>query len=134
MDKEKLDAFFDGRISYGAVGIENLSKPIRYFPEPEVPVVGYHVLSTSPMLSAHSGINYKMREYALYTAMLSALLWKKNNGPIHMITDMAGYLFLKDTALFSIYDKVLPVLDERNSGISHERYWASSKVQASASF
>ena len=130
MDKEKLDAFFDGRISYGSVGIENLSKPIRYFPTPEIPVEGYHVLSTSPMLSTHSAMKFKMRDYAFYTAMLSALLWKKYNGPIHMITDRAGYDFLKDTELFSIYDKVLPVLDERNSGISHERYWASSKVQA----
>lgn len=130
MDKEKLDSFFDGRINYGSVGIENLSKPIRYFPKPEIPVVGYHVLSTSPMLSVHSDVKYKMRDYALYTAMLSALLWKKHNGPIHMVTDRAGYDFLKGTELFSIYDKVLPVLDERNSGISHERYWASSKVQA----
>lgn len=130
MDKEKLDAFFDGQIRYGSVGMENLSKSIRYFPEPAIPIVGYHVLSTSPILSANSAAAYKMRDYALYTAMLSALLWKKYNGPIHMVTDRVGYNFLKDTQLFSIYEKVLPVLDERNSGISHERYWASSKVQA----
>ncbi len=131
MDKDSFNAFFNGSVGFGAVGIENLSNPLRIGEgQREVPVAGYHVLATSPSFDDQSNIGYKMREYEQNTALLSALLWKQYNGPIRMITDPIGYRFLHDTSLFEVYEEVLPILEVRNSGISHKKYWASGKLQA----
>lgn len=73
---------------------------------------------------------YEMHEFERLTAELSARLWRSYNGPVYMMTDEAGWQYIRKSGLENVYDGVFPVLEWRNYGINTYKYWASGKIQA----
>ncbi len=121
-DFKKLDRI-------GSMGIANLFSPIA--PAVKDPsLIGYHALSTATFLWNNPGESYSLHEVDMVMAEMSALFWKRFNGPIKMITDRTGYEYLINTPLADVYDEILPVLDIRCCGIDPTKYWAAAKIQA----
>ena len=114
---------------FGSLGIRNLLSPIAPA-VPEASLTAYHALSTAAFRANHPGQRYSLHEVDMKMAEMSALFWKRFNGPIKMITDRPGYEYLVHSPLAEVYDEILPVLDTRCCGINAAKYWAAAKIQA----
>ena len=130
MEKELLDAFFRGERGFGAVGMQNLSRPLSDAPCRAQPLTAYHVLSTLPQTVRNPGREFSMEEFEILTAKLSALCWRRYNGPIYLVTDPAGADYFRKTGLDNLYDGVQVLLSEDNWGIPVDKFWACSKILA----
>lgn len=132
IEKELLDAFFRGERGFGAVGMQNLSAPLSQPLRRAEPLTAYHVLSTLPRTVRAPERGFSMEEYEILTAKLSALCWRRYNGPIYLVTDPAGADFFRKNGLDSLYDGVQVLLSEDNWGIPVEKFWACGKILALA--
>ncbi|MBE5761272.1 MAG: hypothetical protein E7334_04680 [Clostridiales bacterium] len=121
--------FFGGKKFFGAIGMENIKKPLPPKKEKETAVPAYHVLSTKPYFALKREEPLALKDHAYKTAVLSALMWKRNNGPIYLVTDKAGEEYAKASGLNRYYDEVLCLIDE-GLGINYGRYWAAGKIEA----
>lgn len=130
MDRTQLDAFFRGEKGFGSVGMQNLAAPLSALPRREQPLRAYHVLSTLPRRTGRPEQPFSLAETDLLTARLSALLWRRYNGPICLITDRAGADYARQIGLEEHYDQVLTLLPENNWGIDPDKFWASGKILA----
>lgn len=75
--------------------------------------------------------NFFMHDFEVLTMLISALEWRKHNGEITLITDNAGYDYLKNLNLLSAYDNVEVYLDEMtNLNINEDVFWAGGKLFA----
>lgn len=129
---EKRIKFFDGSDFLGAIGMENMKAELCDEPRNPNPINGYHVLSTKPFLAKehNKGKEFALRDFELKTAELSALCWKRYNGPIYLITDAVGEAYFRKNGLEYAYDGILPLLENINHGINPVKYWASGKIEA----
>lgn len=71
-----------------------------------------------------------MPDYEVLTLIISAVSYKKNNGPIHLYTDSRGYEWFNRKGLLFLYDDVHVILDSINPNINPEVFWAAGKVFA----
>lgn len=126
----EYDGLFEGTKYYGAIGMNILSLPLSDSKIRDKHLAGYHVFSVAPFLATHPHKNFFMSEFYLNTVMLSALTWKRYNGPIHLMTDKIGAEYFRSKSFNEVYDEIIPVLDSEMYGINHQRYWASGKLQA----
>lgn len=69
-------------------------------------------------------------DFELLTAILSALQWRKHNGPIKMITDTEGAAYFKGLGLDVIWDEMDTALDAMNQGTDPIIFWAAGKLYA----
>ncbi len=127
-----FDDFFDNSVRYGAIGMEILKAPLIKSSRNSEPVNGYHVFSTKPFFAKekNKGKEFSLPDFGLKTAELSALCWRRYNGPIYLITDAEGEAYFKKNGLEYAYDGILPILETVNHGINPVRYWASGKIEA----
>ncbi len=99
---------------------------------------GIHTFSTAPFRygrdvwggAAKQDMNFSLPEYLFITLVLSALQWRKTNGPITLFTDDILYRFLEERGALGCWDNIsleLNNLDEELQGIDHAVYWAASK-------
>lgn len=123
--------FFSGNVFLGAIGIENMKKSLSKEPLRSVPIKGYHIFSTAPFFKnpLNEGKSFSLPEFELKTAEISALCWKRYNGPIYLVTDAAGATYFKEKGLSSVYDGII-ICKTDNYGIDKRKYWASSKIEA----
>lgn len=128
----ELNDFFENKDFFGAIGMQNMSAPLSDAPYTCSPINGYHVFSTKPFFSnkENTGKLLSLTDFELKTAELSALCWKRYNGPIYLITDAQGEAYFKENGLEYAYDGILPILDNISYGIKSTRYWASGKIEA----
>lgn len=84
----------------------------------------YHVLDSSPKTAL--GGEYSPFDFDLLCQIISALTWKKNNGPIGLATDELSLKLLGPIA--SLYDEIisLPSVDD----IDNVAFWAAGKIYA----
>ena len=61
--------------------------------------------------------------------ILSALTWKKNNGPIRLATDSAGKEWLFQNGLSALYDEISTELDNMPN-LNPSLFWAAGKLWA----
>ena len=130
MNKKKLEAFFRGEAGFGAVGMQNLALPLSDKPRRKVPLTAYHVLSTLPALIREPEKDFSLAEFEILTLKLSALCWRRYNGPIYLVTDPVGAAYMQETGLDALYDGVEVGLSRDNRNIPVEKFWASSKILA----
>ena len=50
-------------------------------------IEGFHILWTAPYFEKSKDDTYSMQDYELLTMILSALMWRKMNGPITFYGD-----------------------------------------------
>jgi len=81
----------------------------------------------------HSETYNQLDSQLLYT-MLSALYWKKNNGPIKLYTDSVGASFYQRFGLLDLYDEVdIKFLNNYSkTNIDPAYFWTSGKIKCLA--
>jgi len=122
--------FFDGSSFYGAIGMANLSRELSPVRNNTPKTTAYHVLLTAPHFAESPDVPFSMSMTDLLTAKLSALMWRRYNGNIYLITDERGAEYFEKMGISDAYNGIMPVLDTRNFGIDNKRYWAAGKLQA----
>lgn len=125
-----LEGFWNGADFFGGIGIPNLSAAWPDVPRRRDGLTGYHVLYTEPYRQKAPDGRFRLDDFELATARLSALAWRRYNGPVCLVADPDGAAYMKARGMDRVYDEILPVLDTRNYGIDPEKYWASGKIQA----
>lgn len=102
-------------------------------------IQGIHCFSTVPYFEGRglSGNEcqpedeFQMPDYLLKTFILSALQWRRLNGPIILFTDKTFYNYLQTQKLLGYWDEVRPVLDDfrrEYPTLKQSVFWAGCKL------
>lgn len=118
-----------GRAFCGSIGMENLFAPLPDEKRSEPPVMACHVMLTAPQHALHGELPFSMPEHEQWVARLSALAWRRYNGPIHLFTDREGGAYFRDIGLDAVYDAVHDDLRDLY-GLDQKKFWASGKLLA----
>lgn len=86
--------------------------------------VGFHTIWTKP------NPNFKLADYELLTLIVSALVYRRYNGPMHLYTDVRGFAYICRNGLTSLYDHIHTCLDEIPKEINPKIFWAGGKIFA----
>lgn len=89
-----------------------------------------HVNSTLPYLEKHRDGIYSIENFSLYTTVLSALEWRKNNGEIRMCTDKIGAEFYRKIGIDGVWNEICTVIPADMEGIDPTMFWAAGKLLA----
>lgn len=91
-----------------------------------------HINWTRPIMNNNSKKEYSIPYFELLCTILSALLWRKNNGSIKLYTDEIGYQYYKKLGLDFLWDDGIDIqtLENIPSSISPTIYWAAAKLFA----
>lgn len=127
---ERFPGYFDGTVFYSSVGMKNLSLPLSPAPGRREPLAGCHVYLPPRENRRQRDDEPLLNDYTIAFARLSALAWRRYNGPIRLVTDPDSAWYFHRIGMDDVYDEVLPILSGRNHGINTRRYWASGKIQA----
>ena len=93
---------------------------------------GIHIWSTAPGLKKRAGRPYEPTYFELVCLVLSALMWRKFNGPIKFYTDLEAFSWFASHDLLDIWDAGVDVdtLEAIPPSINQEIFWAGSKLFA----
>lgn len=76
---------------------------------------------------------YAMTDFDLLTTVLSALVWRRENGSIRMITDDTGAQYYRSLGLTDLWDGgIFTYLNDIPSAIDPCTFWAAGKLYALA--
>ena len=76
---------------------------------------------------------YAMTDFDLLTTVLSALVWRRENGSIRMITDDTGAQYYRSLGLTDLWDGgIFTYLNDIPSSIDPCTFWAAGKLYALA--
>lgn len=91
-----------------------------------------HIHSTAPLRwRSPEAKTLELPGFEIVMFALSALLWKKHNGPIKFYTDDLGYDFFDKAGIIGVWDEVdVDVLNNIPWNINHDTFWAASKLFA----
>lgn len=77
------------------------------------------------------GQPYSLTDHELLTTILSALLWRRHNGSIRMITDSIGAAYYESIGLSALWDDGISCeLDCIPSSVDPATFWAAGKLYA----
>ncbi|MDO4175141.1 MAG: hypothetical protein Q4D42_10300 [Eubacteriales bacterium] len=86
---------------------------------------------TRPYAMGNPGRPYAVADFELLTTILSALMWRKENGSIRMITDSVGERFYRSLGLAPLWDGgISNELDEIPYTVDPSTFWAAGKLYA----
>ncbi len=93
----------------------------------------FHSNWTKPFFVRGPERPYWIEPFELLTTALSALMWRKENGPIRMICDSAAKKYYEDQGLVFLWDEgVHTLLDLIPEYINPMAFWAGGKLYALA--
>jgi len=77
---------------------------------------------------------YDQPDYQIFYTMLSAIHWKKHNGPIKLYTDSIGLSFIQQFRGAELYDDIdIKFLNNYSkSNVDAARFWTSGKIKCLA--
>lgn len=78
---------------------------------------------------SHDSDEYFQPEYSILTTILSALWWKKNNGPIKLYTDSVGLEYYKKVGLAGLYDEIDTRTLDNYKDVDPAYFWTSGKIR-----
>jgi hypothetical protein len=81
------------------------------------------------VFKSYDSKDYFQPEYSILTTLLSALHWKKNNGPIKLYTDSVGLQYYKEIGILGIYDEVNTDVLDNYKDIDPAYFWTSGKIR-----
>lgn len=90
---------------------------------------GFHTLWTLPYFQNSKYDSYSMQDYELLTMILSALMWRRNNGPITLYGDARAIDYVKGLGISHIWNGGLREIRVPDS-ISPKVFWAAGKLYA----
>ena len=89
----------------------------------------FHSFWSEPNKGRNGG-SIRIPDYEQLTAILSALEWRRHNGPIRMITDTEGLHFLEAAGLAPFWDRIETTLDTLSGRADPYLFWAAGKLFA----
>ncbi len=93
-------------------------------------MLGFHTLWTAPFYVKNSeDTPYSMQDYEVLTMILSAIMWRKNNGPIVLYGDRKALEYIDSLGLSFIWNggiKEIKVSEKIDPGV----FWAAAKLFA----
>ena len=90
---------------------------------------GFHTLWTAPYFAQNKGDVFCMQDYELLTMILSALMWRKNNGPISLYGDKRAIAYVEEKGISHIWNGGLYDISVPDS-VRANVFWASGKLYA----
>lgn len=88
---------------------------------------------TRPYAVRYPDRPYEMTDFDLLTTVLSALVWRRENGSIRMITDDTGAQYYRSLGLTDLWDGgIFTYLNDIPSTIDPCTFWAAGKLYALA--
>jgi hypothetical protein len=95
-------------------------------------ITGIHINSTAPFSIRNKGADYYIEDFDLLTTILSALMWRKNNGSIRLYADKIGYDYYDSLELLDLWDggTNITALENIPDTINQEIFWAAAKLFA----
>lgn len=70
----------------------------------------------------------KDEEYIRLTMILSALMWRKYNGEITLVTDSAGKDYIYSEGLETVWNSITTELDDIPPDVNPQVFWAAGKI------
>ena len=91
--------------------------------------MGCHVYSTKPAQARGQNPESPLSPAEICTMVLSALEWRKHNGPIRLYADHPFASFIAKTGLVWIYDAGIDtaVLETLPENIRYDTFWAAPR-------
>ena len=94
-------------------------------------IPGIHILSTAPSRRMRAGKPFSIPFFELACLALSAVMWRKLNGPIKFYVDLEGYEWFKERDLLDLWDSVdTDTVEAIPEEINQNVFWASAKLFA----
>lgn len=91
----------------------------------------FHSTWTRPFLVRSPDQPYAVEPFELLTTALSALAWRRENGPIRMICDTKAQRYYDTLGLTFLWDEgVHPLLDAVPDDVNPMAFWAAGKLYA----
>lgn len=93
----------------------------------------FHSNWTRPFFVRNPDGPYAVEPFELLTTALSALAWRRENGPIRMICDTEAKRYYDTLGLSFLWDEgVHPLLDRVPADVNAMAFWAAGKLYAMA--
>lgn len=93
----------------------------------------FHSNWTRPFFARSPDRPYTVEPFELLTTALSALAWRRENGPIRMICDTEAKRYYDTLGLSFLWDEgVHPLLDTVPTDVNPMAFWAAGKLYAMA--
>nr|WP_297173895.1 hypothetical protein [uncultured Agathobaculum sp.] len=91
----------------------------------------FHTNWTRPFFVRNPGVAYALDAFELLTTALSALVWRRKNGPVRMICDSEAKRYYQSLGLCFLWDEgVHPLLDTVPQDVNPMAFWAAGKLYA----
>lgn len=91
----------------------------------------FHSNWTRPFFARNPTGEYAVEPFELLTTALSALAWRRENGPIRMICDTTAQRYYDSLGLSFLWDGgVYPLLDAVPKDVNPMAFWAAGKLYA----
>lgn len=99
---------------------------------PQAQLLALHVNWTKPSAVRYPSAEYRIDDFDILSTILSALLWRRLNGPIKLYTDSTGYAYYDSLGLLSLWNAGIDtsVLDHIPDDIPADIFWAGAKLFA----
>lgn len=95
-------------------------------------IKGIHINSSTPFFLRKKGEEYAIDDFEVLTTILSALMWRLNNGTIKLYTDSRALAFYKELGITNIWDGGIDtdIVENIPASVNQEIFWAASKIFA----
>lgn len=90
---------------------------------------GFHTIWSKPYCSGNYTDEYFMQDYEILTMMLSALMWRKNNGDMKLFADPTAAEYIKKLGIEHIWNLGIQEIQVPEC-ISERVFWAAGKLYA----
>lgn len=96
----------------------------------------FHVVSTRPRttyyLDRSADFNYQQADFEVLTIVLSALEWRRHNGPVRLFTDLVGHVFYDQLGLLDVWDDGVDTdcLEQFTGSVNAAVFWSFGKILA----
>ena len=84
------------------------------------------------IFKAQESTDYFQPEYSILTTILSALWWKKLNGPIKLYTDSVGADYYEKIGILELYDEIDTDTLNNYQEVDPAYFWTSGKIRCLA--
>ena len=90
---------------------------------------GFHSIWSAPYCQGNQTDSYWMQDYEIWTMMLSALMWRKQNGDIKLMADRRAHEYIRQLGIEHIWNLGVEEFAVPEQ-VSARVFWAAGKLYA----
>lgn len=88
----------------------------------------FHTAWSAPLFARDPNAKYGAADFELLTTALSALLWRRYNGPVDLYCDEIAHAYYDSLGLTGLWDAIHPL--PLDAGLDADCFWAAGKLLA----